>query len=135
MALAEALKIHSKLKEHYLNNSIGTEAATALAEALKRNSTLHTLDRRRNDIGAEGAKEIAEVLQSNTTLHTIDLQHNKIEDEGAWIVAGALKRYSSRKGLYLGTMAVAGALESNSTIQLPRIMDEDIMHLREQHWS
>ncbi len=44
-------------------NSIGAEGAIAIAEALKVNAVLTTLDLGANDIGVEGAIAIAEVTQ------------------------------------------------------------------------
>jgi hypothetical protein len=46
-------------------NHIGDEGAKAIAEALKVNPVLTSLDLRANIIGVDGAKAIAEVLKVN----------------------------------------------------------------------
>jgi Ran GTPase-activating protein (RanGAP) involved in mRNA processing and transport len=49
-------------------NSIGSDGAKALAEALKTNSILTTLHLSFNSIGDNGAKALAEALKTNSTL-------------------------------------------------------------------
>jgi Ran GTPase-activating protein (RanGAP) involved in mRNA processing and transport len=49
-------------------NSIGSNGGQALAEALKSNSTLTTLDLAGNSIGSNGGQALAEALKSNSTL-------------------------------------------------------------------
>jgi len=79
-----------------LDNRIGDDGARALAEALKANSTLTTLDLNRacclippsvvvicyirmiygcldNSIGDNGARALAEALKANSTLTNLDL--------------------------------------------------------------
>jgi hypothetical protein len=90
--LAEALKTNSVLTTLDLRvNSIGSDGAKALAEALKTNSALTTLDLRANSIGDDGAKALAEALKTNSTLTTLDLWENSIGDDGAKALAEALK--------------------------------------------
>ena len=43
-------------------------------------------------LGASGAKLIAEMLKVNTPLTTLNLQYNQIGKEGAIAIAGALPR-------------------------------------------
>jgi len=62
-----------------------------LAEALKTNTTITTLDLSYNDIGHEGAKALAEALKNNTTITTLDLVGNPIGDEGPKALAEALE--------------------------------------------
>ena len=63
-------------------NSIGDEGATALAEALKVNTTINDMYLGKNSIGDEGATALAEALKVNTTITTLDLRNNSIGDEG-----------------------------------------------------
>ncbi|KAF9140378.1 hypothetical protein BGX30_006609, partial [Mortierella sp. GBA39] len=87
--LADALKTNSTLTTLDLgNNSIEYERVKALAEALKANSTLTTLYLRRNSIGDNGAKSLAEALKINSTLTTLDLERIPT---GAKALAEALK--------------------------------------------
>ena len=50
------------------DNNIGATGATALAEALKVNSTIITLNLRNNNIGDTGATALAEALKVNSTI-------------------------------------------------------------------
>ena len=52
-------------------NSLGGDEATALAETLKVNATVHTLDLGYNRIGDAGATAVAEALKVNATVHTL----------------------------------------------------------------
>ena len=61
-----------------------------IAQALRSNSTLTTLDLSGNKIEDTGATAIAEALKSNFTLTTLDLHGNEIEDKGAAAIAHAL---------------------------------------------
>ena len=49
-------------------NKIGAEGAKHLAEALKINKTLTTIDLHGNKIGAEGAKAMAEAQSKTLTI-------------------------------------------------------------------
>ncbi|KAG0014464.1 hypothetical protein BGZ82_001746 [Podila clonocystis] len=90
--LAEALKTNSTLTTLDLEgNSIGENRAQALAEALKTNSTLTTLNLSSNAIGENGAQALAEALKTNSTLTTLDLGFNAIGENGAQALAEALK--------------------------------------------
>jgi len=75
-------------------NQIGDEGAATLAEALKHNTSLTTLDLRGNRIGDEGAAMLAEAVQHNTSLTTLNLAGNRIGDEGAATLAKALEEHN-----------------------------------------
>jgi len=82
--LAEALKTNSTLTTLDLyGHSIRNARAKALAEALKTNSALTTLNLQENLIGSDGAKALAEALKTNSALTTLDLRCNSIGDDGA----------------------------------------------------
>jgi len=90
--LAEALKTNITLTSIELYSSrIGAEGAQALAEALKTNIALTSIDLECNQIGAEGAQALAAALKTNTTLTSIDLSYNQIGAEGAQALAETLK--------------------------------------------
>ncbi|KAF9176758.1 hypothetical protein BGZ50_009716 [Haplosporangium sp. Z 11] len=90
--LADALKTNSTLTTLDLrNNSIGDNGAQALSEALKINSTLTTLDLSANSIGDNGAVALSEAFKTNSTLITLDLSANSIGDNGAQMLSEALK--------------------------------------------
>ncbi|CAE7347373.1 NLRC3 [Symbiodinium sp. KB8] len=78
-AIAEALRTNSTLTSINLRgNNIGDEGAEAIAEALKTNSTLTRIQLAFNSIGSEGGKAICEALKSNSTLTSINLEGNVI---------------------------------------------------------
>ncbi|KAG9069808.1 hypothetical protein KI688_009133 [Linnemannia hyalina] len=105
--LAEALKTNSTLTTLDLGgNSIGFDGAKALAEALKTNSTLATLHLWNNSIGSDGAKALAEALKTNSTLTTLDLGNNSIGSDGAKALAEALKTNSTLTTLGLGNNSI-----------------------------
>ena len=62
-----------------------------IADALKVNHTLETLELSANNIGDDGAKMIADALKVNLSLKTLRLSRNRIGADGAKIIADALK--------------------------------------------
>jgi hypothetical protein len=90
--LAEALKTNKTITTLDLShNTIDDEGARALADALKTNTTISTLDLRDNDIGDQGARTLSDALKTNTTISTLDLSDNDIGDQGARALSDALK--------------------------------------------
>eukprot|EP00667_Euglena_gracilis_P030533 EG_transcript_42343 len=95
--IADALKTDTTVEELKLQghlwsgNKMGPEGAKAVAEALRHNATLHTVNLSWNKMGPEGAKAVAEALRHNATLHTVNLSWNKMGPEGAKAVAEALR--------------------------------------------
>jgi len=91
--IANALKVNTKLDTLDLeNNTIGDAGAIAIAGVLKVNtSVLSFLILSENFIEINGARAIAEALKVNTVLDTLDLQNNDFGDEGAIMIAEALK--------------------------------------------
>jgi Leucine-rich repeat (LRR) protein len=108
-----------------MGNRIGEAGATAIAEALKANSTLQQLNLFRSNIGASGAAAIAEALKVNSVLQKLDLSQNSISASGAAAIAEALKVNSVLQKLNLsrnnisasGAAALAEALNVNSALQ------------------
>ena len=90
--LAEALKTNTSITTLNLHgNQIGDEGIFKLTEALKPNTTITTLHLSGNQIGDEGASKLAEALKTNTTITTLWLSSNRIGDKGASNLAEALK--------------------------------------------
>ncbi|KAG0349324.1 hypothetical protein BG005_011034, partial [Podila minutissima] len=81
--------------------SIGGKEFGRLAEALKTNSTLTTLNLELNSIGDNGAQALAEALKTNLTLTILNLRHNSIGHNGAQALAEALKTNSTLTTLNL----------------------------------
>ncbi|KAF9274072.1 hypothetical protein BGZ88_003297 [Linnemannia elongata] len=100
--LAEALKTNSTLTTLDLQHSkIGSHEVEVMAEALKTNSTIITLYLGNNSIGDDGAKALAEALKTYSTLTTLNLDHNSIGDNGAQALAEALKTNAALTALDL----------------------------------
>ncbi|KAI7824154.1 hypothetical protein BC939DRAFT_476939 [Gamsiella multidivaricata] len=94
--VAETLKTNSTLTTLDLaGNSIGSNGAQALSEPLKTISTLTTLDLAANSIGPNGAQALSEALMTNSTLTSLDLGDNPIGDNGAQALSEALKTNST----------------------------------------
>jgi len=110
--------------ELQLQFSFGAEGAAALAEALKTNTTLTSINLEYNDLGAEGAKALVETLKTNTTLTSIELGNNNIGPEGAKALAKVLKTNTTLTIIKLntnmivdeGVKALAEALKTNTTL-------------------
>ncbi|KAG0049742.1 hypothetical protein BGZ89_004087, partial [Linnemannia elongata] len=103
--LAEALKTNSTLTSLNLQeNKIGSPEVQLMAEAFKTNSTLTTLWLGYNSIGDDGAQALSEALKTNSTLTTLELQYNSIGDNGAQALSEALKTNSTLTTLNLGNL-------------------------------
>ncbi|KAL0237829.1 hypothetical protein GEMRC1_012303 [Eukaryota sp. GEM-RC1] len=76
-----------------MDNSIGTEGAIALAEALKVNSAVTRIDLMFNSIGAEGAIALAEALKVTSTVIGIVLRGNFVDYETSQLI----KRISNNR--------------------------------------
>eukprot|EP00808_Paulinella_micropora_P018556 g67841.t1 len=101
--LAELLKVNKTLQTLDISwNSIGAQGAEHIAEALKVNNTVQTLNLYGNNIGPDGAKAIGKALEVNATLILIDLQSNLIGSAGAQHIAKALEVNNTVQTLYLG---------------------------------
>ena len=70
MKLSQVKPLATSSKEGENTKTKGTKA---LAEALKNNKTIITLDLTWNKIGAEGIKALAKVLETNTTITALKL--------------------------------------------------------------
>ena len=91
-----ALLVHeSFMKEpqelNLSHNSIGSDAAAALAGGLKNTSNRKSLDLSYNYIGSDGATALAGGFKSKTKLLILDLSHNTFGPGGSIALAGVLK--------------------------------------------
>jgi Ran GTPase-activating protein (RanGAP) involved in mRNA processing and transport len=94
IAIADALKVNSSLTSLNLSsNSIYNEGGIASADALKLNSSLASLNLSRNLVDNDGAIAIADALQMNTTLE--ELFQDSMDQEGAISIANALTHNST----------------------------------------
>jgi Leucine Rich repeat len=105
--MVEALQNNSCLMTLDLSNNYGIDnaAATNIAEALRKNSTLTTLKLAHNRIGNDGAAAIAAALKSGSALTTLDLQRTYIGQDSAAALAQAMKHNPILCTLDLSNMA------------------------------
>eukprot|EP00667_Euglena_gracilis_P034384 EG_transcript_59594 len=75
----------------FRGNGLGPEEAKVVAEALRHNATVHTVNLSCNNMGPEGTKAVAEALRHNATVHTVNLSCNNMGPEGTKAVAEALR--------------------------------------------
>ena len=77
-------------------NQVGDQLGMqALAEALKYNFKLRSLNLSENNIGTHGASTLAIALRSNFHLAVLDLSHNAIQGEGLSDLMAAMDRGTS----------------------------------------
>ena len=123
--IAEALKHNSTITSLDLAcSNIGVEESKYLAEALKHNSTLTSLDLESNNIGDEGVKFLAEALKCNSTLTSLYLGGNNISNEGVKVLAEAFKHNSTLVSLDLGHIEMTDSLELTASKNLLIFNDE-----------
>ncbi len=72
--------------------------AAQLADALKGDNTLTSLDVGGNNIGPEGITALANALKGNDALRTLELGYNPIKEKGAQALADVVK-YDLQVGL------------------------------------
>ena len=114
-ALADALKVNQTVTTLNLAlNRIGDEGAKALAEALKVNQTVTFVNLSRNIIGVEGAKALVDALKGNRTVTTVDLDGNGIGDEANIAVNSGLMKNQARRAEFRSCVGSGsvGAIES-----------------------
>ena len=79
------------------NNKIGDEGATAIAEALHRNTVLTELSLWGNNIGNKGATAITKALQRNSVLKYLNLHDNKIDARTKSAIQSTLRMCSEKR--------------------------------------
>lgn len=102
--LSMALKVNNPIRSldlslHYnmqggmnlISRYIDSEEGMALAEGLKANNSLISLNLAFNNIGPKGTVALADALKVNTSLSSLNLNANNIGSEGALALADALK--------------------------------------------
>ena len=131
VALADALKENNSLTSINLErNHIGDEGAVALADVLKENSSLASLDLSLHNIGDKVAKALADALKANSSLASINLDSNHIGDEVAVALADALKENNSLIYINLiGNINIGNEYEGNIKKEIRINLDNFIMEL------
>ena len=101
-ALADCLKHNTNLQTLNLHsNKIYGDVTKALADCLKHHTNLQALDLHSNIIGSDGAKALADCLRHHTNLQTLDLHSNIIGSDGAKALADCLKHHTNLQTLHL----------------------------------
>src|SRR3989338_2273007 len=117
-------KKHSKIETLKINARLFDWEVRDLADVLKYNTSLFTLDLRCSEIDNAGAEAFAEAFKANTSITTLNLSNNKISDAGVIALAKALKINKSLTTLYLpwgatgdaGAKVLAEALKTNTSL-------------------
>jgi Ran GTPase-activating protein (RanGAP) involved in mRNA processing and transport len=107
-ALAQALKNNTTVKEIYLDlgwNKVGIAGWTSFSAALARNTSVETLTIS-NSLSDDGAVVLFEAVKSNATLVKLDLGNNSIGQNGAAMLAEALECNTSLSTLDLSYNAI-----------------------------
>jgi Ran GTPase-activating protein (RanGAP) involved in mRNA processing and transport len=79
---------------------------TQLAESLRVNATVTSLDLCASRIGAPGATQLADCLRTNATLKSLSLGYTEIGDAGVTQLAKCLRVNTTLKSLNLGPIFV-----------------------------
>jgi len=98
VALANGIKLNRSLRSLNLKwNSVGRDATgiQALCDALKSNLTIGHVDLRNNRINNVGAKYLGEMLVANTTITHLDLSWNDLGVDGGIALLDGLKHNST----------------------------------------
>src|SRR3990167_6822603 len=117
-------KKHSKIETLKINARLFDWEVRDLADVLKYNTSLFTLDLRCSEIDNAGAEAFAEAFKANTSITTLNLSNTKISDAGVIALAKALKINKSLTTLYLpwgatgdaGAKVLAEALKTNTSL-------------------
>jgi Ran GTPase-activating protein (RanGAP) involved in mRNA processing and transport len=71
--------------------TLGIDGAKALADALKVNSTITSINLSFNYVGDDGVKALGDALKVNSAITTINFSNNYVGVDGAKAFADALK--------------------------------------------
>ena len=120
--LVQKVDLHNR----YSNNSITSEGAIRIAEAIKVNTTLQELDISSNSLSDHGAAAISDALKSNNSLQILKMSWNKITCEGTLQIAEAIKVNKTLQELDMhkndisddGAAAISDALKNNNSLQI-----------------
>ena len=100
LKLADLMKYNTTIRSlNISHNNFAGAGADAFAQCLRRNETLQSLNIAGNKIGVNGASAIASALSHNTTLRKLDASRNDFSDSGAMVFGKCLKQNSTIKDL------------------------------------
>ncbi|XP_015748252.1 PREDICTED: nucleotide-binding oligomerization domain-containing protein 2-like isoform X3 [Acropora digitifera] len=120
--LAEALRVNTSLSSLDLQyNLLDWDGAKSLAEALRFNTSLSFLKLSSNNIGDWGTNSLAQALKVNTGLSSLTLHNEYIGAEAANSLAQALRVNTSLSSLKLDYADIGGAEGATSLAQALRV--------------
>ncbi|CAF0920662.1 unnamed protein product [Didymodactylos carnosus] len=117
-----------------INESMGSDGVNAIANLLKTNQCMKSLDLRSNKLNGGSTMIIAQGLKVNKMLTSFDLSDNMIGDEGAKVIGEALTVNATLIGLDMGNndLSVDGvefisnSLKTNQALTHLYVADNDI---------
>jgi serine/threonine protein kinase len=90
--IAEELKTNGIVRSLELSgNNLSDEGAIAIAEMLEVNKTINKVVLNENQISSEGAKRLARALTNNKTLVSLEIGNNPLFDDGIQAICEILK--------------------------------------------
>ena len=123
-ALSDMLKCIRVEQLHLRHNSVGSDGAALLSEALNDDASMAALLLGWNDIGVTGTEFICDSLRRNQTLRLLDVDGNDLGSDGAAAVSLALRDNTSLSSIWLasnnigdlGIDSLSDSLTFNSTL-------------------
>ena len=123
-ALSDMLKCIRVEQLHLRHNSVGSDGAALLSEALNDDASMAALLLGWNDIGVTGTEFICDSLRRNQTLRLLDIDGNDLGSDGAAAVSLALRDNTSLSSIWLasnnigdlGIDSLSDSLTFNSTL-------------------
>ena len=98
-AIALAIASNNELEQLYLGNNQLRSGGIKIARALKKLSTLRTLDFNDSDLSIQVADELASAIATNSSLEDLRLRNNKLTTSGVITIAKSLSCLSTLKCL------------------------------------
>ena len=134
-ALAEMLRLNKSLQVLNLktNPKVGDCGAFYIAEGIKSNTSLKTLNISKCGLTSKGANDIARALVENKTIQSLSIDKNDLLDAGVVLLAKALKQNVTLTDLNLtkcgmtdASLNILGAcLVENKSIKVLQIGDDN----------
>lgn len=123
-AISDMLKCIRVEQLHLRHNSVGSDGAALLSEALNDDGSMVALLLGWNDIGSTGTEFICDSLRQNQTLRLLDIDGNDLGSDGAAAVSLALRDNTSLSSIWLasnnigdlGIDSLSDSLTFNSTL-------------------
>ena len=128
---------HEMLQSLYRHwNPARLEGVVAIAEALKTNSTLNTLDLHKAKLRPKDIRALAEALKTNSTLQSLNLGNNDLEPESVRALAEAITSNYTLLSLHgVESEAITQYIERNHAIHASLISIYTLCENGEFNWD